>query len=253
MIRPLITGNWKMFKTPRESLDFVGRLKEALSDIRELDVVIAPPFTSLYPVGVALKGSGIHLAAQNLYDKTEGAYTGEISARMLIDVGCAYVIVGHSERRTLFGEKDKMINGKLKMAIQSGLKPIFCIGETLAEREAGKTFTIIEQQIKEGLNQLSADDIGEILVAYEPVWAIGTGKTAAPEQAQEAHAFIRGVIAGDYQEELADNLPILYGGSVSTDNIAKLMAQRDINGALVGGASLDVETFVRIVNYKKIS
>ena len=250
MIRPLIAGNWKMFKTAGESLDFVRQLKEAVADIQERDVVIAPPFTSLYPVGEAVKGSRIYLAAQNLSDRIEGAYTGEISARMLIDTGCTYVIVGHSERRMLFGEQDETINRKTRMAIQSGLKPIFCIGETMEEWEAGKTFAVIEKQIKEGLNQLTTDDIRKILIAYEPVWAIGTGKTAAPEQAQEVHAYIRRVITRNYENGLAINLPILYGGSVNPDNIGKLMAQRDINGTLVGGASLDVDSFVRMIKYK---
>ena len=250
MIRPLIAGNWKMFKTAGESLDFVRQLKEAVADIQERDVVIAPPFTSLYPVGEAVKGSRIYLAAQNLSDRIEGAYTGEISARMLIDTGCTYVIVGHSERRMLFGEQDETINRKTRMAIQSGLKPIFCIGETMEEWEAGKTFTVIEKQIKEGLNQLTTDDIRKILIAYEPVWAIGTGKTAAPEQVQEVHAYIRRVITRNYENGLAINLPILYGGSVNPDNIGKLMAQRDINGTLVGGASLDVDSFVRMIKYK---
>lgn len=250
MIRPLIAGNWKMFKTAGESLDFVRQLKEAVADIQERDVVIAPPFTSLYPVGEAVKGSRIYLAAQNLSDRIEGAYTGEISARMLIDTGCTYVIVGHSERRMLFGEQDETINRKTRMAIQSGLKPIFCIGETMEEWEAGKTFAVIEKQIKEGLNQLTTDDIRKILIAYEPVWAIGTGKTAAPEQVQEVHAYIRRVITRNYENGLAINLPILYGGSVNPDNIGKLMAQRDINGTLVGGASLDVDSFVRMIKYK---
>ena len=250
MIRPLIAGNWKMFKTAGESLDFVRHLKEAVADIQERDVVIAPPFTSLYPVGEAVKGSRIYLAAQNLSDRIEGAYTGEISARMLIDTGCTYVIVGHSERRMLFGEQDETINRKTRMAIQSGLKPIFCIGETMEEWEAGKTFAVIEKQIKEGLNQLTTDDIRKILIAYEPVWAIGTGKTAAPEQVQEVHAYIRRVITRNYENGLAINLPILYGGSVNPDNIGKLMAQRDINGTLVGGASLDVDSFVRMIKYK---
>jgi triosephosphate isomerase len=250
MIRPLIAGNWKMFKTVRESLDFVGRLKEALRDVRERDVVIAPPFTSLYPVGEALKGSNIRLAAQNLSDRPEGACTGEISARMLVDCGCTHVIVGHSERRTLFGEQDAAVAAKLKAAVRSGLTAIFCIGETLAEREGGRTFAVIERQIKEGLNQLSADDIKYLLIAYEPVWAIGTGRTATPEQAQEAHAFIRRVVAGCCAGAPADGLPILYGGSVNADNIGRLMAQRDINGALVGGASLDADSFAGIVKYR---
>jgi triosephosphate isomerase len=249
MIRPLIAGNWKMFKTVRESLDFVERLKEAVRDVRERDVVIAPPFTSLYPVGEALKGSNIRLAAQNLSDRPEGACTGEISARMLIECGCTHVIVGHSERRTLFGERNAAVGAKLKAAIRSGLTPIFCIGETLVEREAGRTFAVIEMQIKEGLNHLTADDMRKLVIAYEPVWAIGTGRTAKPEQAQEAHEFIRRVAADCDAKVPAAGLPILYGGSVNPDSIGRLMAQRDINGALVGGASLDADSFAAIVKY----
>jgi len=248
MIRPLIAGNWKMFKTVRESLDYVERLKEALRDVRDRDVVIAPPFTSLYPVGGALKGSNIRLAAQNLSDRQEGACTGEISARMLVDCGCTHVIIGHSERRTLFGEQDATIGAKLRAAVGSGLTPIFCIGETLAERDAGRTFAVVERQIKEGLNPIAADDMKRLVIAYEPVWAIGTGRTATPEQAQEAHAFIRRVAAGCGAP--ADGIPILYGGSVNPANIGGLMAQRDIDGALVGGASLDADSFAAIVRYQ---
>ena len=250
MIRPLIAGNWKMFKTVRESLDLVERLKAAVRDVQDRDVVIAPPFTSLYRVGEALKGSNIRLAAQNLSDRPEGACTGEISARMLMDCGCTHVIVGHSERRTLFGESDAAIGGKLKAAVHSGLTPIFCVGETLAEREGGRTFSVVERQIKEGLNPLDADDMKKLVIAYEPVWAIGTGRTATPEQAQEAHEFIRRVAAGRCGEATSAGLPILYGGSVNPANIGGLMARRDIDGALVGGASLDADSFAAIVKYQ---
>lgn len=248
MIRPLIAGNWKMFKTVRESLAFVERLKEALRDVRDRDVVIAPPFTSLYPVGVALKGSNIRLAAQNLSDRPEGACTGEISARMLVDCGCTHVIVGHSERRTLFGEQDAVVGAKLRAAVGAGLTAILCIGETLAEREAGRTFAVVERQIKEGLNPIATDDMKRLVIAYEPVWAIGTGRTATPEQAQEAHEFVRRVAADCGAP--ADRIPILYGGSVNPATIGGLMARRDIDGALVGGASLDADSFAAIVEYQ---
>ncbi|MHB9099526.1 MAG: triose-phosphate isomerase, partial [Syntrophales bacterium] len=191
----------------------------------------------------------IRLAAQNLHEAEKGAYTGEISAGMLREAGCASVIIGHSERRTLFGEGDALINRKLRAAITAVLKPIFCVGESLREREEDKTETIIEHQLKEGLNNFTADDIGACVIAYEPVWAIGTGKTASPAQAEEVHRFIRAWIAGRYGQKQAAALAILYGGSVTPKNIADLMAQPDINGALVGGASLDVDSFVRIIGY----
>jgi triosephosphate isomerase len=249
MIRPILAANWKMNKTVGESLDFVNRLKKLVIGINDRQVVIAPPFTALYPVGAALKESGIGLAAQNLSDKREGAYTGEVSARMLADAGCTYVIVGHSERRILFGESNDIIHDKIGMTLEFGMLPIFCIGETLQEQEAGRTFEVIEKQIKEGLNQIKADDIKKMVIAYEPVWAIGTGKTATPEQAGEAHAFIRQMMENLYGKEPARRLPLIYGGSVNPDNIGKLMAQPDINGALVGGASLDVDTFGKIIAF----
>ena len=238
-----------MNKTVSEALDFVNRLKKLVLGINDRHVVIAPPFPALYPVGAVLKDSGMGLAAQNLSGNKEGAYTGEVSARMLVDAGCTHVIVGHSERRTLFGESNEMVNAKTGMALQSGMRPIVCIGESLRERETGKTFDVIERQIKEGLNLIAAHDIGQLIIAYEPVWAIGTGITATPEQAGEAHAFIRQVMEELYGEGPADRLPLLYGGSVKPENIGKLMAQPDINGALVGGASLDVEIFGKIVTF----
>jgi triosephosphate isomerase len=249
MIRPIIAANWKMNKTVSEALDFVNRLKKLALDINDRHVVIAPPFPALYPVGAVLKDSGMGLAAQNLSGNKEGAYTGEVSARMLVDAGCTHVIVGHSERRTLFGESNEMVNAKTGMALQSGMRPIVCIGESLQERETGKTFDVIERQIKEGLNLIAAHDIDQLIIAYEPVWAIGTGITATPEQAGEAHAFIRQLMEELYGEGPADRLPLLYGGSVKPENIGKLMAQPDINGALVGGASLDVEIFGKIVTF----
>jgi len=249
MIKPIIAANWKMNKTVSEAIDFVNRMKKFVLGINDREVVIAPPFPALYPVGAVLKDSGMSLAAQNLGAYKEGAYTGEISARMLVDVGCTHVIVGHSERRTLFGESNEIVNAKIGMALQFGMRPIVCIGETLQDREAGKTFDVIERQIKEGLNQVAVYDIGQTIIAYEPVWAIGTGKTATTGQAGEAHAFIRQLMEELYGKGPAGRLPILYGGSVNPENIGKLMAQPDINGALVGGASLDVETFGKIVTF----
>jgi triosephosphate isomerase len=249
MRRPIIAGNWKMHKTVRESVDFARQLMSAYAESPDSRVIVAPPFTSIYAVAEVLMGSGIHVAAQNLHDKQAGAYTGEVSGAMLVDAGCEYVIVGHSERRTIFGEKDDVINRKLKAAIAFDLRPIFCIGETLEEREAGRTFTVVERQIKEGLNNFTADDIKIVVIAYEPVWAIGTGRTATPEQAQEVHAYIRAVMGKIYGDSLAGLLHVIYGGSVNPGTIGGLMVQPDIDGALVGGASLDVESFVKIMQF----
>jgi len=251
MIRPFIAGNWKMHKTIGEAVDFASRLRKALAEPLEADVVIAPPFTALYAVAEALRGSEIHICAQNLHEDVSGrgAYTGEVSAPMLADVGCEYVIIGHSERRTLFGEKNGVIVKKIRTALKFGLKAILCIGETLNERDQGKTFTVVERQIKNGLSNFTVDDIKNVVIAYEPVWAIGTGKTATPEQAGEVHAFIRHTMEKYSGKDISRCLAIIYGGSVSPDNIRDLMAQRDINGALVGGASLEIESFIRIVKF----
>jgi triosephosphate isomerase len=245
---PFIAGNWKMNKTIRESVEFARLLVNKYDGI-DRKIVIAPPFPALHAVGQTLKGSNIHLSAQNLHEQQSGAFTGEVSAGMLADAGCEYVIVGHSERRTLFGETDNVINKKLKIGISFGLMPIFCIGETLAEREEGQTFTVIDRQIKEGLNNLKTDDIKRCVIAYEPVWAIGTGRTATPEQAQEVHAYIREIIKKEYGEGVSEFVAVIYGGSVNPSNISGLMAQPDIDGALVGGASLDIESFVRIIQF----
>jgi triosephosphate isomerase len=249
MVRPVIAGNWKMNKTIAEAVAFAAGLRAAYSTPPDREVIIAPPFTALQAVAEAIRGSFIHLAAQNLHEADKGAYTGEISAGMLREAGCGCVIVGHSERRTICGESDALINRKLRAAITAGLKPIFCVGESLRQREEDETETVIEHQLKEGLNNFTADDIGTCVIAYEPVWAIGTGKTASPAQAGEVHRFIRSWIAGRFGGERASALAILYGGSVTPKNIADLMAQPDINGALVGGASLDVDSFVRIIGY----
>ncbi|OHE24370.1 MAG: triose-phosphate isomerase [Syntrophobacterales bacterium RBG_19FT_COMBO_59_10] len=252
MVKSVIAGNWKMNKTIAEAVGFALRLREALGAYTGPEVIVAPPFTALRAVAEVLRGSAIRLAAQNLHEAEKGAYTGEISGGMLREAGCQYVIIGHSERRTLFSEGNDAVNRKLRAALAAGLKPIFCIGETLREREEDRTKTVIEQQLKEGLNNLTAGDIGRSLFAYEPVWAIGTGRTATPEQAEEVHRFIREWIAGQYGRGNAEELAILYGGSVTPANIAALMLQQDINGALVGGASLDMESFLQVVRYNHI-
>ena len=249
MVRQVIAGNWKMNKTIAEAVAFAAGLRAALSAPPDREVIIAPPFTALQAVAEAIRGSFIQLAAQNLHEAEKGAYTGEISAGMLREAGCTGVIVGHSERRTLFGEGDALINRKLRAALTAGLKPIFCIGESLREREEDETEIVIERQLKEGLNNLTGDDIATCVIAYEPVWAIGTGKTASPAQAEAVHRFIRTWVAGRYGQERAAATPILYGGSVTPKDIVDLMAQPDINGALVGGASLDVDSFARIIGY----
>ncbi len=247
MISPLIVGNWKMHKTIAEAVDLVVRLKEVMGNLQGKQVAVAPPFTALQRVAEALKETEICLAAQNVSDREEGASTGEVSARMLVDAGCTFVIIGHSERRALFSEEDEMINRKIKMAVKYGLQPILCVGETLSEREAGRMFAVVKRQVSGGLNGVGASDAVRIVIAYEPVWAIGTGKTATPEQAQEVHVVIREAVGKEYGEDMSRCLPVIYGGSVNPANIDALMAMRDINGVLVGGASLDGESFARIV------
>ena len=249
MISPLIVGNWKMHKTIAEGIAFVAHLRVRLKETTDRKIVLAPPFTVLYALAEALRETEIDLAAQNVWDCDEGAFTGEVSPSMLVDAGCCYVIVGHSERRALFGEDDRLINRKLKAALQAGLQPILCIGETLSERLAGQTFAVVERQLKEGLKDISAAEAAQLVLAYEPVWAIGTGQTASPEQAAAVHVYIRGVAGGAYGEAFSGSLPVLYGGSVNPANIKALMAQQDINGVLVGGASLDVDSLARIVEF----
>ena len=251
MAQTIIAGNWKMNKTVAEAVDFAHRLREALADKADLPgIIVAPPFTALHAVSAVLRGSAISLAAQNIHEADKGAFTGEISGGMLREAGCDYVIIGHSERRTLFGEKDELINKKLSAALAAGLHPIFCIGEPLKEREENQTEKVVERQMKEGLNNLNDDDISHVLIAYEPVWAIGTGKTATPSQAGEVHRFIRNWLAGRCGTQLSKETVVLYGGSVTPENVGVLMSQPDINGALVGGASLDVGSFVQIIGYQ---
>jgi len=250
MRKPIIAGNWKMYKTLAEARDLVRELKQLLADVDSVEIVVGPPFTALGEVVAELRGSNISVAAQNMYWEESGAFTGEISPPMIKDIGCTFVIIGHSERRQFFYETDATVNKKVKAALKVGLTPIVCVGETLEEREFGTTTKIVEQQIREGLAGLSSQEMEKIVIAYEPVWAIGTGKTATPEQAEEVHQLIRSLIAQN-AGAAAHTIRILYGGSVKPDNIDDLMAQPDIDGALVGGASLKADSFVRIVRFKR--
>ncbi len=249
---PFIAGNWKMNKTVGEAVGLVRELKAARSGSKGVEVAVAPPFTALFAVGKEIENSPIHLAAQNLYWEEKGAFTGEISPVMLKEVGCHYVIIGHSERRQLFGETDESVNRRIKAALSHNLKVIFCIGETLKEREGAKTFSVIEKQIDGGLKGLSDQEVGNLVIAYEPVWAIGTGKTATPEQAEEVHAFIRSRLGKLYSQEVSEGTRIQYGGSVTAENIRGLMDKPNIDGALVGGASLKADSFSRIVRFKEL-
>ncbi len=249
---PFIAGNWKMNKTVGEAIDLVRQLKGSISEVREVEVAVAPPFTALYAVFKEVEGSPIRLAAQNLFYEEKGAYTGEVSSLMLKAVGCHYVIIGHSERRQFFGETDETVSRRIKAALGQGLKSIFCVGETLKEREEGKTFSVIERQMEGGLKNLGEKEFENIVIAYEPVWAIGTGMTATPQQAEEVHRFIRKKVEILYSRETAEGVRIQYGGSVTPENIKGLMVQEDIDGALVGGASLKAETFLKIVRFKEM-
>ncbi len=246
---PLIAGNWKMYKTNAEAVETAGRLVELVADTSDVDIMIAPVFTAIDPVSKVVKGSRVGLGAQNLYWEKEGAYTGEISADMLVSAGCQYVIIGHSERRQYFGETDETVNKKISAAVTAKLIPVFCIGETEAERESGNTFSVLDKQVKDGLKEKVVEDLGSLVIAYEPIWAIGTGKTATSDQAQETHKYIRSLIADNFGTALADSVRILYGGSVKPANVAELMAMPDIDGALVGGASLDAESFSQIAKF----
>jgi triosephosphate isomerase len=249
MRRKVIAGNWKMNNDLGASINLASELKSNLPELGENQVIVCPPFTSLESVKEIIKDSKIELGAQNMSEQDSGAFTGEISASMLKSVGCEYVILGHSERRTIYKESDELINAKIKKAIEAGLKPIFCIGETLAERESEITNDVVKKQLTEGLKGISEQDLSTIIVAYEPVWAIGTGKTATPEQAQEVHKFLRGIVSDLYSSNAADNIIIQYGGSVKPDNANELLNQPDIDGALVGGACLKSESFIGIINY----
>jgi len=250
MRRPVIAGNWKMYKTADEAASFVREFLPLVDDAGGVEIVLAPPFPSLAVVASLTRGTGVGVASQNVHFAGEGAYTGEVSARMVRDAGAAYAIVGHSERRQYFAETDELVNRKVRAALAEGIVPILCIGETLAQRESGRTIDVVERQIRGGLAEVPASAAGRILVAYEPVWAIGTGKTATPDQAQEVHAFLRGTLKKIWGDDAGNSVRILYGGSVKPENIAELMDREDIDGALVGGASLAPGTFAKIVKYR---
>jgi len=248
MRKKVIAGNWKMYKDVNESIEFVKELVLKQNSIPDnVDVIICTPFTSLYAVSQIVKDSKVMLGAQNMFYEDQGAYTGEISPLMLKSTGCKYVILGHSERRTYFGETDDIVNKKVKKAIEKDLTPIMCIGETLQERESGITNQIVEKQVRGGLNGLSPEEISKIIIAYEPVWAIGTGKTATPAQAQDVHKFIRDLISKISNDKVASNLIIQYGGSMKPENAKELLSQPDIDGGLIGGACLKVDSFYGII------
>jgi len=250
MRRPVIAGNWKMYKLIAEAVQTVVELKPLVAAVTHCEIVVAPPFTALWAVAQRLEGSNIQIAAQDVCEVNGfGARTGEISALMLRDVGCRYVIIGHSERRQFYGETDELVRRKVGAALEAGLTPIVCVGETLQEREAGCAEVVVKRQVEAALSELRPEEVARLLIAYEPVWAIGTGRTASPEQAQTMHAYIRQRVAALVGGKVADSLRILYGGSVRPDNIRSLMAEPDIDGALVGGASLDPRSFSEIVHY----
>ncbi len=249
MRTPLLAGNWKMYKTTGEARELVEALLHGLGDVSDREVLVCPPFTALQTVGALLAGTPVKLGAQDAYTETQGAYTGAISPLMLRDLGCTYVIAGHSERRAIFGEDDALINRKVRAALAHGLLPIMCVGETKPQRDAGQAETIVVAQVRAGLAGMTPEQIGQIVIAYEPVWAIGTGDTATPDDAQAMHATIRRTLADLAGTDVAATVRIQYGGSVKPDNVDELMAQPDIDGALVGGASLKADSFLRIVHF----
>lgn len=248
--RALLAGNWKMHMNIAQAVELAQAVAKVGSGCTDRDVMLAPPFTALASVAQALQGSNVLLASQNVAWEAQGAFTGEIAPPMLTDIGVRMAIIGHSERRQIFLEDDAMINRRLRAALAFGLTPVLCIGETLQERESGATFRVLEQQLRGALQEVSADRAEQIVLAYEPVWAIGTGKTATTAQAQEAHAFLRGLLADMFNKKVAETIRILYGGSVKPDNIDELMAQADIDGALVGGAALKIDSFERIIRFQ---
>jgi triosephosphate isomerase len=245
---PLLAANWKMFKTSREAVAYVREFASLVKALDRVEIVVAPPFTAVEAASEAARNTPVAIAAQNVYFEREGAFTGEISANMIKDAGAEFVIIGHSERRRLFGDTDEWVNRKLRAALAAGLTPIVCIGETLTEREAGETLAVLDRQIKAGFDGVTGDEVMELVIAYEPVWAIGTGKNATPAEAGEAHAHIRGRLRQWFGAPAAEACRILYGGSVKPDNIRDLIALPDVDGALVGGASLDVRSFFEIVS-----
>jgi len=253
MRTPMIAGNWKLHKTLAEASELIHALKPAVANNAAVEIIVAPVFTALSRVAETLGDSNIKLAAQNCYPESQGAFTGEVSPLLLKDVGCHYIIIGHSERRQLFGETDELINRKAHAIAETGLSTILCIGETLEERESDRMFDVLRRQVRCGLRNLTAEQMRNVVIAYEPVWAIGTGVTASDEQAQEAHAFVRALVGELYDQDIANATRILYGGSVKPGNVDGLMSQPDVDGALVGGASLQAEDFARIVNFQPAS
>jgi len=247
MRKTIIAGNWKMYKTLKDGQELVIALRRELYQLEDIDIVVCPPYTLLAYLADALETSNIMVGAQDLYWQEEGAFTGEVSPLMLKDAGCLYVIIGHSERRQFFAETNQSVNNKLKAALGHDLVPIVCVGENLSEREAGKTFAVLDDHVKNGLKDISESEILKVVIAYEPVWAIGTGKTATPAQAEEAHKYIRALLEKMYNKDIARQVRIQYGGSVKPENITELMQQPDVDGALVGGASLKIDSFSAIV------
>ena len=248
MRTPFIAGNWKMFKTVAETVNYIKEFRGLVKSTAGVDIVVAPPFTALHAAAEAARNSNVAVAAQDLYWEREGAFTGEVSAAMIADAGARYVIIGHSERRTLFGETDASVNRKIAAGFAAALTPIVCIGETLDQRERAETFNVLDRQIRDGLDGITSERLVELVVAYEPVWAIGTGRNATPAQAQEAHAHIRKRLQGWFGADAAERVRVIYGGSVKPENISDLISQADVDGALVGGASLDVKAFADIVS-----
>jgi triosephosphate isomerase len=244
---PFIAGNWKMYKTVQEAVVFVKELRNVVKDVSDVEIVVAPPFTAVHPVAEAARNTNIGVSGQDLYWEREGAFTGEVSASMIKEAGAEYVIIGHSERRRLFSETDVTVNRKIIAALSGGLTPIVCVGETIAERERGETLSVLDRQIKDGFDRLTAEQIGELVIAYEPVWAIGTGRTATTAQAQESHGHIRQRLRQWFGADAAERCHVIYGGSVKPDNIRALITEPDVDGALVGGASLEVRSFGEIV------
>jgi triosephosphate isomerase len=244
---PFLAANWKMYKTVHEAVVYVKEFRSMVKDVTDAEIVVAPPFTALHAAAEAARNSPIGVAAQNLSWEREGAFTGEVSAAMIKEAGAEYVIIGHSERRRLFGETDATVNRKTMAALGAGLTPIVCIGETLEERERNQTASVLDRQIRDSLDALTSEQVAALVVAYEPVWAIGTGRNATPEQAAEAHAHIRGRLRQWFGGDAADQCHVIYGGSVKPDNIREIVAHPDVDGALVGGASLDVRAFHEIV------
>ena len=249
MRTPVIAGNWKMNKTVAEAVALASEIKEKVAGVENVKIIVCPVFTAVKSVADVLKGSNVKVGAQDMYWETSGAYTGEVSGEMLLEAGAEYVIIGHSERRQYFGETNETVNKKLKKALSIGLKPIVCIGETLADRESGATEAVVEKQVREGFVGLTAEEMKGTVIAYEPVWAIGTGKTATAEQAEAVHAFVRNLVSQLWDKETADAVVIQYGGSMKPENVASLLAQPDIDGGLIGGAALKADSFEKLVKF----